>query len=110
MKRTGFKIDDLVSRSAEDVNTRYGDHITEKALIDKRHAHYEEKRVAKLDILKKVRAEVLDEESKGTWNSQSKTKTMAINQSRMDSGSNVKSTLIEKELKQLEKIKFKQQK
>lgn len=73
MKRTGFKIDDLVSRSAEDVNTRYGDHITEKALIDKRHAHYEEKRVAKLDILKKVRAEVLDEESKGTWNSQSVT-------------------------------------
>lgn len=31
-----------------------------------------------------------------------------MGESRMDSGSNVKSTLIEKELKQLEKIKFKQ--
>jgi len=73
MKRTGFKIDDLVCRNAEDVNARYGDHITEKALIDKRYDHYEEKRVAKLDILKKVRSEVLDEESKGAWNSQSVT-------------------------------------
>ena len=33
---------------------------------------------------------------------------MAMAESRMDSGSNVKSTLIEKELKALEKIKFKQ--
>ena len=33
---------------------------------------------------------------------------MVVNESRLDSGANVKSTLIEKELKQLEKIKFKQ--
>ena len=31
-----------------------------------------------------------------------------MGESRFDSGGNVKSTLIEKELKQLEKIKFKQ--
>lgn len=79
-------------------------------MIEKRHQHYEEKRIGKLDILKKVRAEVVEEEAKGTWNSQNKTKTMMMGESRMDSGSNVKSTLIEKELKQLEKIKFKQQK
>ena len=33
---------------------------------------------------------------------------MVMGESRFDSGGNVKSTLIEKELKQLEKIKFKQ--
>lgn len=40
LKRTGFKIDDLVVKTAEDVNAKYGDNITEKALIDKRFAHY----------------------------------------------------------------------
>ena len=33
---------------------------------------------------------------------------MAMAESRLESGGNVKSTLIEKEMKQLEKIKFKQ--
>jgi hypothetical protein len=63
-----------------------------------------------------VRNEVVNEEAKGLWNSQivilflcKKTKT--IMESRVEgqsSGANVKSTLIEKEMKQLEKIKFKQ--
>ena len=35
--------------------------------------NYEEKRVNKIDILKKVRAEVNDDESKGIWNSQNVT-------------------------------------
>lgn len=41
-----------------------------------------------------------------------KTRTMGPGESRVDAmtGSNLKSTLIEKEMKQLEKIKFKQQK
>ena len=66
-------MEDLILRTSEDVNARYGDNITDKTAIDKRFAHYEEKRRAKLDHLKKIRGEVVDEESKGTWNSQSVT-------------------------------------
>jgi hypothetical protein len=78
LKRTGFKIDDLVVKTSEEVNAKYGDNIHDKALVDKRFAHYEEKRAAKLDILKKVRAEVLDEEAKGIWNSQSVTLVITV--------------------------------
>jgi hypothetical protein len=55
--------------------------------------------------LRNVRTEVIEEEQKGLWNSQSvtlpniqKTKTMVVGDSRVDglSGSNLKSTLIEK--------------
>lgn len=73
LKRTGFKLEDLVVRTPEDINSKYNDNITDKELISKRVEHYEEKRKAKLDILRKVRAEVVDEESKGMWNSQSVT-------------------------------------
>lgn len=73
LKRTGFKFEDLLARSPEEINAKYGDNITEKALIDKRVAHHEEKRRAKLDHLKAVRAEVVEEESKGLWNSQNVT-------------------------------------
>lgn len=59
LKRTGFKFDDLLVRSPEEINAKYGDNITEKALIDKRVAHHEEKRRAKLDHLRAVRAEVV---------------------------------------------------
>ena len=41
LKRTGFKMEDLIVRTAEDVNARYGDNVTEKHAIDKRFAHYE---------------------------------------------------------------------
>lgn len=73
LKRTGIKLDDLIIRNADDINTKYGDNITDKNLIEKRVIHYEEKRRAKIDLLKKVRIEVLDDESKGVWNSQNVT-------------------------------------
>lgn len=73
LKRTGFKFDDLLVRSAEEINAKYGDGITEKALIEKRVAHHEEKRKAKLQHLKAVRAEVLEDEGRGLWNSQNVT-------------------------------------
>jgi len=60
LKRTGFKVEDLIVRTPEDVNTKYNDNIHDKELIEKRHQHYEEKRKGKLDVLKKVRAEVVD--------------------------------------------------
>jgi hypothetical protein len=59
LKRTGFKFDDLLGRSPEEINAKYGDNITEKALIDKRVAHHEEKRRAKLSHLRAVRSEVV---------------------------------------------------
>ncbi len=40
LKRTGFKFEDLLLRSAEEINAKYGDGITEKALIEKRVAHH----------------------------------------------------------------------
>lgn len=76
LKRTGIKLDDLIVRNADDINTKYGDNITDKALIEKRVIHYEEKRKGKLDLLKKVRIEVLDDESKGVWNSQNVTNNL----------------------------------
>jgi hypothetical protein len=42
------------------VNSKYGDNVVDLALINKRLAHYDEKRKAKLAHLKEVRAEVLD--------------------------------------------------
>jgi hypothetical protein len=41
LKRTGIKIEDLVQRTAEDINTKYGDNITDKNLIEKRLIHYD---------------------------------------------------------------------
>lgn len=73
LKRTGFKFEDLLVRSPEEINAKYGDGVSEKALIEKRVAHHEEKRRAKLDHLRTVRAEVAEEEQKGLWNSQSVT-------------------------------------
>jgi hypothetical protein len=73
LKRTGLKFDDLFLRSPEEINAKYGDGITEKALIDKRVTHHEEKRRAKLEHLRAVRAEVVEEEGKGLWNSQNVT-------------------------------------
>lgn len=56
-------------------------------------------------MLREAREQVLEEEGKGAWSPDQKSR-----KSRVEvSGAN-KSTLIEKELRQLEKIKFKQQK
>lgn len=41
LKRTGYKIDDLLVKTAEEVNAKYNDGVTEKHLIDKRLVHYE---------------------------------------------------------------------
>jgi hypothetical protein len=41
LKRTGFKPEDLIVRTAEEVNNKYADNVTDRALIDKRLAHYE---------------------------------------------------------------------
>ena len=41
LKRTGIKIENLVQRTAEDINTKYGDNITDKNLIEKRLIHYD---------------------------------------------------------------------
>jgi hypothetical protein len=73
LKRTGFKFEDLIVVSPEEINSKYGDGITDKTLIDKRVAHHEEKRKAKIDHLRHVRAEVIEEEQKGLWNSQNVT-------------------------------------
>ena len=40
MKRTGYKMEDLVTKTPEDVNAKYGDNINDQGLIDKRFAHY----------------------------------------------------------------------
>ena len=61
LKRTGFKLEDLIIKTPEDINEKYGDGITEKSLIEKRVVHYEEKRKAKIDYLRKARIEVLEE-------------------------------------------------
>jgi hypothetical protein len=74
LKRTGFKVEDLVVRTAEDINSKYGDTVTDKHLIEKRVQHYEEKRRAKMEILRKARAEVVEEEGKGVWNANSVTR------------------------------------
>jgi hypothetical protein len=74
LKRTGFKGEDLVVRTADDINSKYGDTVTDKHLIEKRVQHYEEKRRAKIDILRKTRAEVVEEEGKGLWNANSVTR------------------------------------
>lgn len=55
-------------------------------MIEKRHQHYEEKRIGKLDILKKVRAEVVEEEAKGTWNSQNVTLSIILEDKDYDDG------------------------
>lgn len=41
LKRTGFKFEDLLVRTPEEINSKYGDGINDKALIDKRVAHHE---------------------------------------------------------------------
>jgi hypothetical protein len=56
-------------------------------------------------MLRETREKVIQEESKGSWSPSDRNK-----KSQMSSSGGNKSTLIEKELKQLEKIKFKQQK
>jgi hypothetical protein len=68
----------LIVKTPEEVNTKYNDNIHDKELIQKRHEHYEEKRRGRLDLLKKVRAEVVDEEAKGTWNSQNVTLSIIL--------------------------------
>lgn len=73
LKRIGFNFEDLTIRTPEDINAKYGDNITDKDMIEKRVAHYEEKRKAKIEILHRVRGEVVEEEAKGVWNSQSVT-------------------------------------
>jgi hypothetical protein len=73
LKRTGFKLDDLLLKSPEEINAKYADGISDKALIDKRVAHHEEKRRANLNHLKVVRGGVVEEEQKGMWNSQNVT-------------------------------------
>jgi hypothetical protein len=60
-------------RSSEDINAKYGDGVTDKNLIEKRVLHYEEKRKAKIDLLRQTRGEVVDEEQKGFWNANSVT-------------------------------------
>lgn len=61
LKRTGFRIEDLLVRSPEDINAKYADGVTDKNLIEKRVLHYEEKRKAKIDMLRQTRGEVVDE-------------------------------------------------
>lgn len=41
LKRTGFKLEDLLLRTADDINSKYGDHLTDPQLIQKRVDHYE---------------------------------------------------------------------
>lgn len=48
-------------RSAEDINAKYNDGVTDKNLIEKRVLHYEEKRKAKIDMLRQMRSEVIEE-------------------------------------------------
>jgi len=33
LKRTGFQMDDLVHKTSEEINAKYGDNVTDKALI-----------------------------------------------------------------------------
>lgn len=68
----------MIAKTPEEVNTKYNDNIHDKELIEKRHEHYEEKRRGRLDLLKKVRAEVVEEEAKGTWNSQNVTLSIIL--------------------------------
>lgn len=41
LKRTGYKIDDLLTKASDQINDKYGDNVTDKHLIDKRVAHYD---------------------------------------------------------------------
>lgn len=40
LKRTGHKFEDLIVRTADDINSKYQDNVTDKTLIEKRVIHY----------------------------------------------------------------------
>ena len=40
LKRTGLKLEDLLTKTSEEINSKYGDTIYNKELIEKRVEHY----------------------------------------------------------------------
>lgn len=70
MKRLGLKLDDIVTRSVDEVAKMYNDQETDHALLEKRWQHYEAKRVNRITELKTLRMQVTDEEKKGFWSPQ----------------------------------------
>lgn len=67
MKRLGLKLDDIGSRSIEEVSHMYNDQETDKAMLEKRWQHYEAKRTSRINELRQLRLQVIDEEKKGFW-------------------------------------------
>ena len=72
--RTGIKVEDLLAKTAEEVHNKYGGPPIEKSLLEKRIAHEEEKRKHKLAFLKETRKQVIEEEGKGVWSPDQKSK------------------------------------
>ena len=40
LKRTGLTIDDVLVKTTEEINAKYGDTVTEQSLLEKRIAHH----------------------------------------------------------------------
>lgn len=52
MKRLGLQVDDITSRSVEEVARMYNDQETDKVMLEKRWHHYEQKRLTRISDLK----------------------------------------------------------
>ena len=61
LKRSGLTVDDLLIKTPEEINAKYGDVVTDKQLLEKRVGHHEEKRRSRIDQLKQMREQVVDE-------------------------------------------------
>lgn len=55
MARCGIKVEDLVIKTAEQVQNKYGGSPIEKNLLEKRIAHEEEKRQHKMALVREMR-------------------------------------------------------
>jgi hypothetical protein len=70
MKRMGLKMDDLATKSIGEVQRMYSDNETDKAMLEKRWEHYETKRLERVKQVLQTRAQVIDEEKRGSWSPQ----------------------------------------
>ena len=118
-RRQGIEVNELLYLSLENYKQKSGKKDLERSLLQKRWEHFEEKRKEKLKLVIEERNKIIEEEKQGMWKpmksiiqqslQRSKGSVMRRSQYKESTIVVTDSAMLDKERKQLEKIKLKQQ-
>ncbi|KAL4471753.1 hypothetical protein ABPG74_008646 [Tetrahymena malaccensis] len=111
-RRQGINPEDLIIKTIEDMKVYFPDKIKDKKHLEQKLAYYEEKRKVKLQLAKEERALIKEQEKQGLimFDELGNAKYTGMTGSKLHGSKQGNSSLIEREKKQLEKIRFRQQK